>query len=230
MSSDQRGRRAPRTTSELTGPPSAFWSPVGVGSTTIGQVSEQRGRRPPGTPRGRAAQVSGRTSVTTTAPRDRRPERQAAGAASWPAGARGDGRRGHGARLGAGDPVSWPRASERRLDVVHLRPVRREVAVLAAPSGRARSARSRTRPAPPRRSAARRPAAASAAASPTVRAWRSDPGWASDRGSARRRARRPGRPSSRFRASPSGPAPDDVVGLATTIRWNSGNADEVDWR
>ena len=100
------------TTSVLIGAPRAFWIPVGVGSTTTGTVSN---RRPPPArnPVRPSSQVSGRTSVTTTAPEiavriGRRRVRLVGG------GARGDGRRGHGPRLGAGDPVSWPRASSAR--------------------------------------------------------------------------------------------------------------------
>ena len=60
------------------GPPSAFWIPVGVGSTTIGAAQQQQAaaREEPGEAERHAA---GRTSVTTTAPDDRRPDRQAAG-------------------------------------------------------------------------------------------------------------------------------------------------------
>ena len=54
-------------TSELTGPPSAFWRPVGVGRTRMGDASSRM--PPPARKLARpSAHETGLSSVTTTAP------------------------------------------------------------------------------------------------------------------------------------------------------------------
>ena len=180
----------------------------------------------PGRPR---SHESGRTSVTTIAPGRTSRHREAVRRRRAPAPL--DTRPpASGVEARAGEPVSPPSAGERSLDLVHLGAVGREV---AGPERRLGELEVGVRVLDEARDVGRQPAAGRRrpAAGVGGRTGRSR--------TARARARRragdgPGPPpcaasSSVQRLGQRRPQ-TMVVGLATTIRWNSGNADEVDWR
>ena len=225
-----RGDGAPNT-SVLIGPPRAFWSPSAWAARRPAPAAPG-GRRPRGTPASpsshgerpderddeRARQIA----VPSAGGAVRRVRRPRSGARP-PASRR--------SRLRAGDPVSPPRACERSSTLSISVAVGREV---AAPERRLGELEVGVRVVDQPRHVGRQPAARrrrrprrrdGPGVGGRTRASGVGPGLGR-----RRRAPPPCAASSRSAPRPACRPQTTVVGLATTIRWNSGNADEVDWR